>query len=52
LNSKEHFPGLDVANSPENEKDFLEMDMSIEARASIADYARHVTMFESEEIKN
>jgi len=28
------------------------MNMPIEARASIADYARHVTMFESEEIKN
>ena len=53
-NSKEHFPGLDaafLANSPENEKDVPEMDMSIEARASIADHARHGTMFESEEIK-
>ena len=27
------------------------MNMTIEARASIEDHARHVTMFESEEIK-
>ena len=39
------------ANYPENERDIIEMDMPIEARASIVDHARQVTMFESEEIQ-